>query len=139
MPAGLPLHRLCVVQAQATEGRGVSGKGAAFERLCQRELEACGWLAIKSSDSSRADLIALRNESGTVRALAVEAKSGRNGCPPAQWNQHYEMCRKHGMEPVLADKVPGVAAPRWWRMTGPKSGVPGAKQPRIPFDIEAWA
>ena len=114
-------------------------KGADFERRCRKELEACGWLAIKSSDSSRADLIALRNESGTVRALAVECKSGRKLCGPAQWNDHYSLSMKYGLVPVLADKVPGVAAPRWWRMTGPKSGVPGAKQPRVPFDIEGWA
>ena len=117
----------------------MSSKGANFERLCRKELEACGWLAIKSSDSSRADLVALRNENGVVRALAVECKSGRKLCGPAQWNDHYSLSMRHGMVPVLADKVPGKAAPRWWRMTGPKSGVPGAKQPRVPFDIEGWA
>lgn len=114
------------------------GKGAAFERLCRKELEACGWLAIKSSDSSRADIVALRNEAGVVRALAVECKSGGASCRPEQWNDHFSLSLRFGLVPVLADKVAGRSAPRWWLMTGPKSGVRGVPQPRVPFDIEGW-
>lgn len=116
----------------------MSNKGAVFERLCRKELEECGWLAIKSSDSSRADIIALRNENGVVRALAVECKGGRKLCGPEQWNDHYSLSMRYGLVPVLADKVPGKSAPRWWLMTGEKSGR-REPQPRVPFSIEGWA
>ena len=116
-------------------------KGADFERRCRRDLDGAGWLTVKSSDSKGvADLIALRREAGSsTRVLLIEAKGGRNQyCGPAQWNLLWETAWRIGAEPVLADKAVGIAAPRWWRLTGPKSGR-GEAQPRKPFDIEGWA
>lgn len=115
-------------------------KGARFENLCRRELEANGWLVTRSAASrGAADLVASRREgSGRPRLIWVQAKSGTARLDPAEWNALFEAATSHGAVPVLADQIPRVAAPRWWRMTGPKSGR-REPQPRVPFDIEGWA
>lgn len=113
-------------------------KGAKFELAVKHALTDAGWLVVKSSDSKGpADLIAARTEAGCTRLLLIEAKGGGKSCPPAQWNRLWETTLRYGGEPVLADKVPGIAAPRFWTITGPKSGR-GEAQPRVPLNIEEW-
>lgn len=115
-------------------------KGAAFERTVKHALTDAGWMVVKSSDSKgAADLVAVRQEAGVARVLFVEAKGG-NGqyLSPGQWNTLWESAARYGAIPVLADKVKGVGAPRFWVLTGPKTGRLGVRQPRAPFDIEQW-
>lgn len=118
----------------------MSGKGAVFELRVKRELEAAGWLVTKSGGSTgHADLVAVRKEGDRTRVLYVEAKSGSQLLRPEQWNQLCQAAELCGAVPVLADKVPGVAAPRFWRLTGLKTaGRSGSRQPRVPFDIDQW-
>ena len=116
----------------------MSGKGAVFERLCRDVLRDAGWFVVKVSDGSDADLVAIRSE-GTVDSSVVllcEAKSGQQVCRPEQWNRLVDLAWSLGASPILADKVPGIAAPRFWLMTGPKSGKRGEPQPRVLFDID---
>lgn len=117
-------------------------KGANFELAVKHALTDAGWLVVKSSDSKGvADLVAIRKEAGIVRVLFVEAKGGvRPHLAPGQWNLLWETAGRFGATPVLADKVRGVRAPRFWRLIAPKSpGLRGVVQPREPFDIEGWA
>jgi len=118
----------------------MSSKGAVFERTCRDVLRHAGWFVVKMSDGSDCDLVALRPEAGTRRTVVVliEAKSGKQSCRPEQWNRLVSLSWALNATPVLADKVPGVAAPRFWEMTALKSGKRGEPQPRIPFDIDAW-
>ena len=113
-------------------------KGAAFERRCRQTLEDAGWFAVKVSDSARADIVATRKEGDRARTLLVEAKAHARAVPVGQWNGLCLLAEHIGAVPVIADKVPGVSAPRWWRITGLKSGRRGERQPREPFDIDAW-
>lgn len=115
-------------------------KGAVFERLCRDVLRDAGWFVVKMSDGSDCDLVAIRSE-GTADCsvvVLVEAKSGQQSCRPQQWNRLVSLSWALGATPVLADKVPGIAAPRFWEMTALKSGKRGEPQPRIPFNIDAW-
>lgn len=116
-------------------------KGAAFERLCRDVLRDAGWFVVKVSDGSDADLVAIRSEGGVCRTVLVECKSGKAAaaCAPAQWNRLFDLAEHIDATPVLADKVQGVSAPRFWRLIDRKqAGRFGVKQPRVPFDIDAW-
>jgi Holliday junction resolvase len=113
-------------------------KGAAFERKCRQTLEDAGWFAVKVSDSARADIVATRREGDRTRTLVVECKAHNRPVRPTQWNQLAQLAEHIGAVPVIADKLPGIVLPQWWRITGPKSGRRGERQPRAPFDIEAW-
>lgn len=96
-------------------------------------------MVVKSSDSKGpADLVAVRSEAGVARVLFVEAKGGGNSLYPAQWNHLWENAARYGATPILADKIKGVAAPRFWMLTDRKTGRLGVRQPRVPFDIEVW-
>lgn len=119
---------------------GSVSKGANFERLCAQALRECGWNVIRAAGSKGpADLWAARVEGcGTPRLLVVQVKSGVNGVGPAAWNELLLLSESTGAMPVIADKLPRIARPQWWRITGPKSGRRGERQPRAPFDIEAW-
>jgi Holliday junction resolvase len=116
----------------------MSSKGAVFERLCRDVLRDAGWFVVKVSDGSDCDLVAVRREGSRSRVLTVEAKSGQQRCRPAQWNRLFMLANEIGADPILADKVPGIAAPRFWLLTGPKSGRLGEPQPRTPFNVDAW-
>ena len=41
-------------------------------------------------------------------------------------------------DPSFGRQGEGVAAPRFWRVTGLKTGRLGVPQPRVPFDIDVW-
>lgn len=113
-------------------------KGAAFERLCRQQLEDAGWQVVRSAASKGpADLWAVRREDNAVRLIVIQAKAGRQPMGPTEWNRFCEFAEQVLATPVLVDKVPGVSAPRWWRITGLKDGS-GGPQPREPFDIDAW-
>ena len=114
-------------------------KGAKFELACKKALQAAGWTVVKSSDSKGpADVVAIRQEAGRSRVLFIECKGGSNTLGPEQWNRLCEAAEWCAATPVLADKVKGVAAPRFWQITGLKTGRLGVPQPRIPFDIDVW-
>lgn len=116
-------------------------KGADFERLCRKELEACGWTVARSAGShGPADLWAIRKEGRySRRILFIQVKSGAQSCGPQEWNELVDMAHRVGAVPVLADKKPRVVVPQWWEITARKSGRRGERQPRKPFDIEGWA
>lgn len=117
----------------------MSAKGADFERLCGHTLRAAGWNVIRAAGSKgAADLWAARSEGIVSRLLVIQVKSGRQQMGPAEWNELYLLAEATGATPILADKTAGIKAPQWWRLTGPKSGRRGERQPRTPFDIEAW-
>lgn len=114
-----------------------AAKGAAFENRCRRDLEETGWRVIRSAASKgEADLWAARREGTVRRLIVVQAKTGRNGMGIHEWNRFVMFADNIDAEPILADKAAGVAAPRWWRITGFKEKR--GHMPRIPFDIEAW-
>lgn len=118
----------------------MSGKGANFERLCAHTLRDAGWHVIRAAGSKgHADLWAARTE-GTdlTRLLWVQVKAGKNGMGPREWNEFLYAATDAGAVPLLADKLSGIVLPQWWRITAPKTGRLGERQPRAPFDIEAW-
>lgn len=119
----------------------MSSKGAVFERKCRDVLVDAGWFVVRVSDGADADLVAIRSEGGVCRTLLVECKSGKAtaACGPAQWNRLFDLAERIDATPVLADKVQGKSAPRFWRLTDRKqAGRFGVKQPRVPFNIDAW-
>lgn len=115
-----------------------ASKGAAFERLCRKELEETGWHVVRAAGSKGpADLWAVRRENGIARMIVVQVKASRRAIGPREWNSFCQFAEMIVATPVIADKLPGRRQPCWWRITGLK-GPGRTAQPRVPFDIEAW-
>jgi Holliday junction resolvase len=106
-------------------------RGRAFEHRVLADLEAAGFLVVRSAGSKgAADLVAVK--AGLV--LLVQAR--KDGClPPKEWNRLLEQAGLAGAVAVLVEQ-PAVrgAEVRWWRLLSPKDGT-GGKQPREALTI----
>jgi len=72
------------MKAKNRGGAGVKRKGANLERQIKADLEADGYLVIKSGGSlSCVDLIAIRNKDGETITRAIQIKANRMA-PPAE-------------------------------------------------------
>jgi Holliday junction resolvase len=98
-------------------------RGRAFEHAVRADLVAEGYEVLRSAGSkTKIDLAAFK----PGQTLFVQVK--RDGrCPPAERTELLRLAALIGAVPVIAWKVRGRAAIRYWRLTGPG-----------PADRETW-
>lgn len=84
-------------------------RGASFERKVASDLEAFGYVTVRSAGShSPADVLATRRSLlgvvyGVAEVVAVQCKT--NGrLDPDEWNEFWEWCAKGGALPILAQR-----------------------------------
>lgn len=105
-------------------------RGRAFEYAVRDRLRALGWVVLRSPASkSPLDLMAVRH--GAVAFVQCKV----NGqCPPAEWNELFDLADSCGAVPVLAWRE-GARGLGLARMTGRKDGSRRA-QPMEPWTPE---
>ena len=119
--------------ASAVNGAAQYRRGARFEHQALYDLRGNGYWPQRTPGSrSPVDVIAIKQ--GQV--LFVQCKTD-GALPPAPWNELYDLARRYGAIPVLADR-PAPAVVRYWRLEARKQ--PGRhSQPRAPFAIDEIA
>ena len=100
--------------------------GMAMERRTKAKLERDGYYVVKSAGSKgAADLVAVK--AGEILFIQCKLDSY---VAPEEWNVLWGLCQRTGAVPVVVGRGQKV-----WRITGPKTGLRGQRQPWEPW---AW-
>lgn len=106
-------------------------RGAAFERRVLVDLQALGFVAVRSAGShSPVDVVAAR---GGLLLLVQCKTDGR--CDPEDWNAVVAAAEQAGGVPLLASRVKRAIV--YARMTNRKTGRRGQRAPLEPFLVGA--
>lgn len=104
--------------------------GRALETRARQLLEANGYFVVRAAASKGlVDLVAMK----PGQTLFVQCK--RSGSlPPTEWNALYALALSLGAVPLMGRR--GKRGTELLRLTGPKSGLRGRRQPMEAFSVD---